>query len=66
MLFMLVSCFMTTKTGHAGSRIAQAHSRMSPVQVVEDIPFSLYPDYTVGPGITPGLLSLTTGQALAG
>jgi len=32
----------------------------------EDIPFSLYPDYTVGPGITPGLLSLAQGQALAG
>lgn len=24
----------------------------------EGIPLSLYPDYTVGPGITPGLLSL--------
>lgn len=57
---------MTTKTGHAGSRIAQAHSGITPGEGVEDIPFSLYPDYTVGPGITPGLLSLTEGQALAG
>ena len=26
---------------------------------VEGIPLSLYPDYTVGPGIAPGLLSLS-------
>ena len=32
---------------------------------VEGIPLSLYPDYTVGPGITPGLLTLPK-QALAG
>ena len=31
----------------------------------EGIPLSLYPDYTVGPGITPGLLTLPK-QALAG
>ncbi len=36
---------------------------------VEGIPLSLYPDYTVGPGITPGLLDLAwqvPWRALAG
>lgn len=37
----------------------------------EGIPLSLYPDYTVGPGITPSLLTLPAfakddRQALAG
>jgi hypothetical protein len=35
----------------------------------EGIPLSLYPDYTVGPGITPGLLDLAwqmPWRALAG
>ena len=36
---------------------------------VEGIPLSLYPDYTVGPGIAPGLLDLAwqvPWRALAG
>ena len=36
---------------------------------VEGIPLSLYPDYTVGPGIAPGLLDLARQKqwrALAG
>ena len=36
---------------------------------VEGIPLSLYPDYTVGPGIAPGLLDLARQmpwRALAG
>ena len=32
---------------------------------VEGIPLSLYPDYTVGPGIAPGLLT-SPKRALAG